>query len=54
MTFFEKYCLSSLREQAKEGTDPYVGADGLRLRPSQGLETGSREGNEFKLLTHAY
>lgn len=34
------------REQAKEGADPNAAADGLRLRPGQGLETGSREGKE--------
>lgn len=34
------------REQAKEGADPNATADGLRLRPGQDLETGSREGEE--------
>lgn len=41
-------CPSICREQAKEGTDSYAAADGLRLWPSQGLETGSREGNKLK------
>lgn len=32
------------REQAQKGIDPYAAADGLWLRPSQGMETGSGEG----------
>ena len=35
---------SRSREQTKEGADPHAAADGIRLRPCQGLEAGSGEG----------
>ena len=40
----EYCCVCIYREQAKEGADPHAAGDGLRLRPSEGLETGSGEG----------